>query len=80
MAQPKNKDRTLNEPQTRKDPPLIIKQSGLVIWPRAFHPQMALPPPPDLYRICPVCESVTEDIKCKRICPNCHAIVQSCCD
>lgn len=34
----------------------------------------------DVHSICPVCESTAVNIRCKLVCPNCHTIVQACCD
>lgn len=33
-----------------------------------------------IHEICPVCESTVCSIRCKLVCPNCHHIVQACCD
>ena len=34
----------------------------------------------DIYSVCPRCDAIAVDIKCKLVCPQCHTIVQACCD
>lgn len=74
----------------------VVAREESVVWPEAFnpvpkrlsHPKMSPKPLKEpIYShkdpsmlICPVCDSVTDSIKCKLVCPNCHTIVQSCCD
>lgn len=54
----------------------VIEFDGPSPKPLAGPPQE----PPSVWNLCPYCESTVVSIKCKLVCPNCHNIVQGCCE
>lgn len=57
----------------------VPRHPRFIAKPRKIEHEMEIDPYAHMM-ICPVCDSVADSIKCKLVCPNCHTIVQSCCD